>query len=109
MDLSMIKEMQKHNMSEFQYMFKKHLAIIYEDTNVNYSFRQILIDVTKQKFLSEWVTKFISQIKNQVITSIVNKETNLKVYGAVILNDNYVNRMFGWLLFKMKKIQKTIV
>ena len=76
--LSMIKEMQKYYMSEFEYIFKEYFPQMYEDTNMNYSFRWLLINFMKQKFLTEWVTKLILQMKNHVITSVGNKETNKK-------------------------------
>ena len=47
-------------------------------------------------------------MKSQVATSIGNKETQLTTNGAVILNDNDVNRMFGWALFKVKTKYKDI-
>ena len=76
--LSMIKEMQKYYMSEFEYIFKEYFPQMYEDTNMNYSFRWLLINFMKQKFLTEWVTKLILQMKNHVIASVGNKETNKK-------------------------------
>ena len=42
-------------------------------------------------------------MKNQVATSVGNKETELKTNGAVVLNDNGVNLMFGWAVLKVKK------
>ena len=47
-------------------------------------------------------------MKNQVITSIEIKETNLRVCGAVVSNDNDANMMFGWSLFRVKKKYKKL-
>ena len=42
-------------------------------------------------------------MKDQISTSIGNTETELTGTAPVFLNDNDVNKMFGWELFKVKK------
>ena len=65
----------------------------------------MLINRMKHILLSRWITKLISQIKFRSLHPLViNEETVLTKNGAVVLNDNDINRMFGWELIKVKNI-----
>ena len=103
-----IKEMQKYQNSEYDKIFLNHFPTIYENTIMNNKLRWMLINWIKHNFLTEWITKFTSQMKSQVSTSIGNKETMLTTNGAKVLNDNDVNKVFGWTLFKVKKIYNAL-
>ena len=101
--LSMIKQMQMFTSSRFESIFIEYYPLMYENTIMNNRFRWMLINWMKNKFLTDWIFKLISQMKNQISTSVGTSESQLTGTAPVILNDNDVNKMFGWALFKVKK------
>ena len=62
--LSMIKEMQKFTSSQFDSIFIEHYPTMYENTIMNNRFRWMLINWMKNKFLTDWIFKLISQMKD---------------------------------------------
>ena len=43
------------------------------------------------------------QMKSQIETTTGSSLTNLETKRPVVMNDDDVNRMFGWALFKVQK------
>ena len=99
----MIKEIQKGTESCFEYIFKEYLPCMYANNKCNYRFRWLIINWLKDNFFSEWIVKVIMQMKSQINTTTGNSLTNLVTERPVVLNDDDVNRMFGWALFKVQK------
>ena len=104
--MRILKEMQKGNESCFEDIFRINLPIIYEDSVNNRRFRYLIINWLKNKFVNEWMNKVVIHMRTQIQTSISSKETDLNDKRPIVLNDNDVNRMFGWALFKVKKKYK---
>ena len=67
----------------------------------------ILVNILKHCFTELWIEEVIHAYKSDKLTFIspipvtADKKTSL-----VVLNDDNVNRMFGWAIWKVKKIHE---
>ena len=102
-NLCMINEMQKRDKSIFESIFKTHMPNIHNNSIQNYVFRWLVINWLKEKFFTDWIRKVVEQMKAQIDTSIGTKLSSLESNKPVALNDDDVNRMFGWALFKTRR------
>ena len=57
-------------------------------------------------FMEIWFAKLVRQLQSEILTNVNNQESELKDDGPIVLNDNDVNRMFGWALFKLARDTK---
>ena len=49
------------------------------------------------------MTRAVSYFKKQIATNMLNRETDLNLDNTSVLNDNDVNKIFGWAMFKTRK------
>ena len=59
--------------------------------------------LAERKVFSEWITKVIEQMKSQIGTSVSTQLSSLESTQPIVLNDDDVNKMCGWALFKVQK------
>ena len=95
--------MQKGYRSKFEDIFRTNFQGMYSNTKESRKLRWLIINMMRVWFIEVWVKKVVQQVKDQVLTSVNNQESELKDNGIRVLNDNDVNKMFGWALFKLKK------
>ena len=95
--------MQKGSRSEFEEIFRTNFHCMYSDMKESRKIRWLIINMMRVWFIDVWIKKVVLQVKSQVLTSVNNKQSELKDNGIKVLNDNDVNKMFGWALFEFKK------
>ncbi len=101
--------MQKGSKCCFEDIFKQHVPVMYEDSVRNRNFRYLIINWLKHKFIEVWIGEVVSHMKIQIQTSISLKETDLNDKRPIVINDNDVNRIFGWTLFKVRNKYKNLI
>ena len=86
----------------FNNIFRHHVPFIYKDSVRNRKFRCLIINWLKHKFVKVWIDKVVTHMRMQIQTTISSKVSELNDKQSIVLNDNDVNRIFGWALFKVK-------
>ena len=104
--MCLLKDMQKGNKCCFDNIFRQHGPFIYKDSVRNRKFRYLIINWLKHKFVKVWINKVVTHMRMQIQTTISSKVSKLNDKRPIVLNDNDVNRIFGWALFKVKKKYK---
>jgi len=102
-DFYFIKDMNDKRSLGYRQIFQSHIPDVYQDSTKNKIFNAIVVNWLKEKFFMKWIVKAFSQIRDQIHTSVQIGESNLVPNEDIILNDNDVNKIFGWSLFKTRK------
>ena len=63
----------------------------------------------KHKSVKVWIDKVVTHMRMQITTAIGTEETDLNDKRTIVLNDNDVNEIFGWTLFKVKKKYRKLI
>ena len=81
------------------------MEMVYSNDIGNQYCRQIIFNTIKHIFINTYLKKVIKKYKDSVLTFLtgeIDKPTE-QTTTLVVLNDDGVNRRFGWALIKLKK------
>ena len=96
--------------SPFDNLFQEHFSELYDNTIGNICCRCILVNVFKNCFIEEWMPSIIKEYKKETLTFMVPRTTSSEMSNIIaIVNDDDVNILFGWVLFKLKKKYKKLI
>ena len=65
-------------------------------------FERVMLNWIKEKFIKVWVPKALFMIREQSRVNIGEDATLIQT-GPIVLNDDDVNKIFGWAMFKVRK------
>ena len=66
--------------------------------------------VLKHFFTKEWMPSIIKEYKKETLTFTVTHATSLEISNTiVVVNDDDINMLLGWTLFKLKKKYKKLI
>ena len=104
------KEIQKKESNVFDSLFQLHFNDLYEDSTNNKCCRTILVNILKHCFTEQWTGQVISAYKTDNLTFI--KPISVpedRMPALPVMNDDNVNRMFGWAIWKVKRKYKKLI
>ena len=106
----MIAYMQTPQNYSFDNLFQENFSELYDNTIGNRFCRFILINVLKHLFTEELMPSIIDVYKKETLTFMVSCANSSEMSNTIaVVNDDGINRLFGWVLFKLKKKYKKVI
>ena len=102
--------MQTTSDSPINQLFTKQFSDPFEDSMLNMCCRCIFVNALKHYLTEEWIICVIKKYKTDTLTfMIITPHTEVATERLIVLNDDNVNRLFGWALYQMKKKYKKLI
>ena len=103
-NVDILNAMQTDLPTSFNHYFKTYLKNVHDDSIKSACFRVIIVNILKHAFIEEWLPEVITIYKSKFSSaSAAVPNHNNSSPTLEVLNDNDVNRWFGWAVMKLKK------
>ena len=107
-NIDVLQSLQTDDINSFHHVFETILGITTDETIESSCFRVVIVNILKHAFIEEWLPEVVHlYTSNKYGSTDSLKQQNDKslTLPLEILNDDDVNRWFGWAVMKLKKIQ----